>query len=345
MDFEKTIQNTPGLIEKLANLKKDPLAVTPVLFAKIKILWNCNLSCIFCELPCNVAPMPEDHVAKILNTLKNLGVAKIHFSGGEVFLHPDIFSILENACNMGLQVNLTTNGTLLDKEKIQRLADIGVHSVTISLDAMDAKLHDKLRGKKGAFKAAVKAIQKIAEQKKKKPKLRINTVLTSLNAQEMDTIHNFLQTFDRKISWKILPVDTDKKKLRPDTKAVDTLVQKAEKRDLLEEIPFWKYYLKNSGKPVANGRYGAGYYGSHPCYMPWLHLFIDPGGFVYPCCMSRGKIPAMGNCFRTSLEDILSGKKSNEIRMNMAAGQVFDVCFSCDDFFTENFCVEHNIAI
>ncbi len=343
MNFEKTIQNSPGLIEKLANLKKNPLPVTPVLFAKIKILWNCNLSCIFCELPCNVPPMPRDHIAKILNALKNRGLVKIHFSGGEVFLHPDIFSILENACNMGLQVNLTTNGTLLDKEKIQRLADIGVHSVSISLDAMDAKLHDKLRGKKGAFKAAMKAIHKLAEQKKRKPKLRINTVLTALNIQEMDPIHDFLKTYDKKISWKVMPVDTDRRKLRPDSKTVNTLAQKAEEWDLLEETPFWKYYLKYSGKLMINGKYGAGYYDSHSCYMPWLHLFIDPEGFVYPCCMSRGKIPAMGNCMKTSLEDIISGRKSNEIRMNMAAGQTFDVCFSCDDFFAENYCVEQQI--
>ncbi len=113
----------------LTHLHRYPLADTPLLFAKIKLLWNCNLSCKFCERPPVKQMMPLETVTAILHELCKQGLRKIHFSGGEVLLHPQIFTILKQAVSLGLQVNLTTNGTLLTKETARALCHLKIHSI------------------------------------------------------------------------------------------------------------------------------------------------------------------------------------------------------------------------
>ena len=349
MDFKETLNKTPGLIEKLANLEHDPFPETPILFAKIKPLWQCNLSCTFCELPPAGKPMAKEKIIEILNVLLNQGLVKIHYSGGEVFLHPEIFAILEESCALGLQANLTTNGTLLDREKVRVLSKIGVHSVSISLDAAEPTFHDKLRGEKGAFKATLKTIQLIANNGKKRPKLRVNTVVTRENIHQLDNIHKLLRGISRTIHWKIMPVDSIHPKLRLDREMVRALSERAKDWELLDEQPFGTYQLRGGRfekdhTPIVKGKYGKRYYDDHRCYMPWLHIFIDPKGFVYPCCMSRGRIPAFGNLYEDSIDEILAGSMCREFRMNMASHYTMDVCRYCDDFIRENAIIDKAIT-
>ncbi len=56
-------------------------------------------------------------VARVLTDLRRQGLRKVHFSGGEVLLRPDLETIIRQAVDLGLQVNITTNGTLLEKEQ------------------------------------------------------------------------------------------------------------------------------------------------------------------------------------------------------------------------------------
>lgn len=348
MDFSNVIFENPDLIRQFADLKHDPFPAAPVLFAKIKLLWQCNLSCVFCTLPDAGEPMPRKIVMSLLNTLRKRGLRKVHYSGGEVFLHPEIFDILEESCRQGLQVNLTTNGTLLDRENVRRLAKMKVHSVSISLDAADSGLHDKLRCRKGAFKTTFKAIELIASNGKKYPKIRVNTVATSRNIEQLDRIHQLLSALPKAVHWKIIPVDTRSHKLRLTPEMIAELSERAAAWTLLDEHPFDELQVKarRSGQDVGalvKGKYGKRYYEDHRCYMPWLHLFIDPNGFVYPCCMSRGHIAAYGNIYQEPLADILSGPARRELLMNAASNHTMQVCRYCDDYIHENALIDEAI--
>ncbi len=70
MDYKKTLYSIPGIQEKLYNLTQKPLLELPVLYAKIKILWQCNLSCKFCELPKPKKPLSKEIIAKLIKDLK-----------------------------------------------------------------------------------------------------------------------------------------------------------------------------------------------------------------------------------------------------------------------------------
>jgi len=345
MDIARVLQNAPDVVAQLADVEREPLPDTPILSAKIKLLWRCNLSCVFCTLPSAGAVMPTDTVLNILAMLRRRGLLKIHYSGGEVFLHPDIFTILEASCQAGLQVNLTTNGTLLDRAAVKRLVQIGVHSVSVSLDAADAALHDALRGSKGAFKATRRALELLANHGKKHPKLRVNTVVTADNAHQLDAIHALLANISPAIHWKLIPVDTERQKLRLNHAMIAHIVEQAAAWTLLDESPFSREQLAEASferdqQALSKGNYGKRYYDAHRCYMAWLHLFIDPAGFVYPCCMSRGRMAALGNLTSATLDEILDGAACRAFRMAMASQHRLEMCRACDDFIRENVVIE-----
>jgi MoaA/NifB/PqqE/SkfB family radical SAM enzyme len=343
MDFKKELLNHPGLIERLARLCHDPLAATPILSAKIKLLWGCNLSCRFCQSRRENGIMDRAAAHSILQGLTKQGLRKIHFSGGEIFRHPDVFDIIADACSMGLQVNLTTNATLLDKGKIRRLADAPVHGISISLDSADPAIHDGLRGQKGVFKAALKAAQYIAGIKKGRPRLRINTVVTAKNAVGLDALFSLIKTLGPSVGWKLIPVDTTRKSLLLPADTLARLAEEARSWDILDDnFPFGRNGA--DFEDFSKGRYGCRGGGiARRCFMPWLQLFIDPHGYYYPCCMSRGRIGALGRYPAQSLRDISEGDASRALKMSMASGCALKICRSCDDFIRENRAVEELI--
>jgi MoaA/NifB/PqqE/SkfB family radical SAM enzyme len=67
---------------------------------------------------------------------------------GEPLLHPRLFEMLEVAVQgAGCQVSLTTNGTLLGEQAVERLLATGVDAVDISLDAFTPETYAKIRVK------------------------------------------------------------------------------------------------------------------------------------------------------------------------------------------------------
>ncbi len=342
MNLLQSIKDHPGLLERLDRLRVDPLAETPVLFAKIKLLWQCNLSCVFCRRPSATPPMSRERVLTLLDALRDRGLRKIHYSGGEIFLHPDILPILEASCSRGLQVNFTSNGTLIGKDLARAIVETGVHSLSLSLDSHDPRRHDALRGQKGAFKKTVRALEYLLRYRKKGPVLRINTVVSRENFSDLDQMHDFLTGLDREIIWKLIPVDSPSKKLLLRAEQAEELLTLRERWSSEEDSPETPV-PSLTPRSLTRGLYAGGYYGSHPCYMPWLHLFVDPAGFAYPCCMTRGKIPALGRLEQDSLSDILEGDRMQKLRMSLAGGIPLDICRHCDDFIEENALIESEI--
>jgi len=335
MDIYERISD-PVIKELVKRIHSTPDAELPVLYAKIKLLWKCNLKCRFCSSDKGDVSLAASTVFSLLDQLKSAGTVKVHFSGGEVFLHPDIFRILEQAVSCGFQVNLTSNGTLLDKEKIKHLVAIGVHRITLSLDGAVASTHDAVRGVDGSYKKTVKSIRRITE-KGKKIRLGINTVACRANWHELDAIHNLLHSISPRIGWRVIPVDSMEKRMRLPFDAVARLAEQAKRWKLLSGNPFGSN--EQEYRMVTKGLYAKGFYRSHSCYMPWLHSFIDPAGNVFSCCMSRSTSEPLGNITTRRLTAILGGGRSLKRKLYGAQGFPLRVCERCDDFIEENLAV------
>ena len=81
----------------------------------------------------------------------------LNVTGGEPLLHPELFSLLDAAQKMKISTALLTNGTLINDHTAEKLADVGVTYVQVSLDGMK-ETHDAIRGA-GSFDRAVAGIR------------------------------------------------------------------------------------------------------------------------------------------------------------------------------------------
>lgn len=130
------------------------------------VIWNlirrCNLTCKHCySISANSnfkGELSRQEIFKVMDDLKSFGVPVLILSGGEPLLHPDIFDISRHAKEMGFYVGLSSNGTLIDKNKIAAIAAVGYDYVGISLDGMEEN-HDNFRRQPGAFTKSLRGIR------------------------------------------------------------------------------------------------------------------------------------------------------------------------------------------
>ncbi len=130
------------------------------------VVWNmtqrCNLKCIHCyarsEDICYDNELNRDQALAMMDDLANFGVPVLLFSGGEPLVHPRLVEYAQYAVSKGMRAVISTNGTLITKEKAKILKDIGLSYVGISLDGLEPT-HDMFRGVPGSFKRAMAAIE------------------------------------------------------------------------------------------------------------------------------------------------------------------------------------------
>ena len=130
------------------------------------VIWNlvrrCNLCCEHCYSISADRDFPGElstqEVYRVMDDLRAFGVPVLILSGGEPLLRPDLFDIAERARTMGFYVGLSSNGTLIGADNIDRIAQTKFDYVGISLDGLQPT-HDRFRRKQGAFAAALNGIR------------------------------------------------------------------------------------------------------------------------------------------------------------------------------------------
>ena len=120
---------------------------------------GCNLRCSFCDLWDNHEQMDvPGRLLPLLDEAVAIGTRVLVITGGEPFLHPDLFVAVRAAKAKGLAVNITTNGLLVDR-RWEELRASGLDSLSVSLDGL-AETHDRLRGQRGAWRRTVAALER-----------------------------------------------------------------------------------------------------------------------------------------------------------------------------------------
>ncbi len=90
---------------------------------------------------------------QVLKTLWDAGVPHVCFTGGEPTLHTDLIQLVRYAEDLGLVTGLLTDGRRLrEEELLQGLLLAGLDHVQITVASHQAKVHDSIVGRQGAFK-------------------------------------------------------------------------------------------------------------------------------------------------------------------------------------------------
>jgi radical SAM protein with 4Fe4S-binding SPASM domain len=318
------------------------------LYVKMKVFYGCNLKCEMCNhwRETREPPIPSDRFKEVLNELAELGTKKIHISGGEPMLRPQVPDMVEQASALRIKVTMTTNGTLIDKAEAKRLVEGGLRGVNISIDSPVRKMHEKIRGVEGAFKATIKAVELFRRYKHKgKLSIHINTVVSRTNYQTLETLPDLAHELGAD-GINLIPIDDhcgEILSMRKKDIALfnEEIAPKIAKRALElglissdeDAFPFGR--TSSEVRLGRAGRYAFGYYDKHPCYAPWTHSLIDFNGNVYVCCMTRERITPLGNIKTQSFKEIWEGAAYRQIRLKMHT-PALAACRRCDDFVEQN---------
>ena len=132
------------------------------------VVWNstqrCNLRCLHCYAQAQNTIFPGELSTEegkaFIQDLADFGVPALLFSGGEPLLRNDILELASWASKLGIRAVFSTNGTLIKDGLAERIVEVGLAEVGISIDGL-GPINDRFRGHKGAFEAALQGIRRL----------------------------------------------------------------------------------------------------------------------------------------------------------------------------------------
>lgn len=149
---------------------------TPQGFADpVMIVWNftnnCNLSCRHCyqsaesmtDKDIERSELNREERLRVVDKLSKRNIPSLFFSGGEPLISEDFWPVARKAREEGFYLSIATNGTLINREMAERIADIGIGYVQVSIDAADPEMHDEIRGVNGMWKRAVRGVENLID--------------------------------------------------------------------------------------------------------------------------------------------------------------------------------------
>jgi pseudo-rSAM protein/SPASM domain protein len=154
-----------GLRYDAADGSKEP-QITEEKQRRPVVVWNttkrCNLYCEHCYAGADTEGAPNElstaEGKALIDDLAAFGVPVLLFSGGEPLVREDLPELIAYADDSGIRPVLSTNGTLLTRERARELKQAGLKYAGVSVDGLPER-NDRIRGEEGAFDAAVRGIE------------------------------------------------------------------------------------------------------------------------------------------------------------------------------------------
>ncbi len=314
------------------------------MYVKIKLVWPCNLRCGMCQhwRERERHGLSTRAWLDVIEELADLGCEKLHLTGGEPTLHPDLETLIARASGRGMRVSMTSNGTLIDAARAQRLTDAGLARINISLDSADPAIHELIRGQRSCFDKTTAAIEHMS-RRLPAGRVRLNVLVMAVNFRGLPNLPALAATLGA-ARLHLIPVDAQESDLRGlngteiaefNAKVAPLLAKLGRRYGVLSRRAA-AYPFGRGRQAIVSGQaggYARGYYRTHRCYAPFAHALIDHAGGVRPCCMaSRETI--LGNLNEASFTSIWHGKTFTNLRR--AAPPLLPACQSCDMFLQSN---------
>lgn len=279
---------------------------------------GCNLRCAFCDL----YDRPErldvaTRLPALLDQAVRIGTRVVVFTGGEPFLHRELFDAVRMAKDRGLGTNVTTNGTLVER-RWRQLHASGLDSISLSLDGGPAT-HDALRGRPGTHARTFRALRRLCDDG------RIHTavyfVVTKRNVGEL--VEVFEQVSELGASFDFWPVnDAPELALRepPQVQAYLDAVAHIAARN--PDVAARRSYVER----------GVDYHAGRLARVRCLGLVDQYGinwkGDLQPCCVWGEPSLTVGNVFDTPLDELWLAPTTQAARERLAREGCGIDCFN-----------------
>jgi len=267
----------------------------------VNLTWEvsllCNLRCNHCLSSSGEAAKGEMTTAEALDLVEQIhtaGVFQVNFGGGEPFMRPDFEEIIGACHAKGIMTCISTNGTLLDADRVTRLAASRLVAIQVSLDGATAATCDAIRGN-GVFEKGIAAVKLLTQTR---IPTSINTVLTAQNAAEIPAMHALA---------KSLGVSLRVSRFRPSGRGADNWESL---RPTPTQLLAFSDWLAASGDVrtgdsffslTSQERQGLGL---NLCGAAKLTCCVSPTGNMYPCAFLQTERFNAGSLRENSFQEI-----------------------------------------
>jgi GTP 3',8-cyclase len=150
---------------------------------RVSITDRCNYKCVYCrtgELGPQYPELGIDEYLGLIGLFVDLGITKVRLTGGEPLLRRGLLDLIRELARLRtidgerLDLALTTNGHLLE-DLAQPLKAAGLNRITVSMDAVDAQVFERITRVPGSFDHVLRGIR--AAREAGLSPLKVNCVL------------------------------------------------------------------------------------------------------------------------------------------------------------------------
>lgn len=315
---------------------------------QLEVTGSCNLRCQMCLVSYRpilnkiTGSMSFETFRSIVDDLPEL--EQITLQGlGEPLLAPDLFKMIEYASARGIRLGFNTNGTLLTRERAERLVRAGVDWLHVSIDGATAATYESIRDGSD-FEKVRRNVVGMVETKRRfaadRPHLQVVFVAMRRNLSELPAlvrmvaswgiddvrVQNLSHSFDDTggaMEYFEIRRFTEREALWADpteemVAAFDAARREATRAGITLRLP----RLEERARPRRVGSPGCGW--------PWDQAYVTHEGKVQPCCMLMGEDRAVLGDVRTArFADVWSGERYRQFREALLTGSPPDVCVGC----------------
>lgn len=165
---------------------------------------SCALACVHCRAEAQPNRHPDelttDEAKHVVDELVDLAPPVLVLTGGDPLMRPDLYEIVEYAVQRGLRVAVSpTTTALTTRARMERLRDLGVHMVHVSLDGARAETHDAFRGFTGTFDRVMRILDDLRDLGMP---VQVGTTVTRSNIDELPSMVELMAGYDVRM-WNL----------------------------------------------------------------------------------------------------------------------------------------------
>ncbi len=275
----------------------------------------CNLACVHCPHPefkksphYDARYLSSELHRKLIKEVASAGRDGVsryirYTSNGEPLIHPNIYEFLDDAVkNSGVFVTLTTNGTIMNEKRIEKLLASGLHMIDISVDAFKCETYTKIRvgGKLEVTQGNILRLLELRKKTAAKTKIIVSFIENSQNLDEIEPFQSY---------WKAQGVDkTVIRRLHSAAGSVATIA------------------VEMLAAQRSSERY--------PCLYPWERILLNARGELAFCPQDWIHGSVLASYAEQSIREVWQGKAYQALRRCHQANDftAHAFCGNCPDW-------------
>ena len=161
----------------------------------IEVTRRCPLECLHCynnlpmdDLEARHRELSTEEHFRILDELVEMGCFWLLYTGGEIFARKDFLEIYTYAKKKGFLITLFTNGTIINEQIADYLAEWPPFAIEITLYGRTRETYEALTAIPGSYDRCLRGIKLLKERGLP---LKLKTVATSVNKHEISAMRHF----------------------------------------------------------------------------------------------------------------------------------------------------------